>query len=55
MEKKEVEKKTGIKRFSVCVMNPPYASGLGNRFYNISDKIRKHIEEILPDYYNIRK
>ena len=22
--------------------------------YNISDKIRKHIEEILPDYYNIR-
>ena len=23
--------------------------------YNISDEIRKHIEEILPDYYNIRK
>lgn len=23
--------------------------------YNISDKIRKHIEELLPDYYNIRK
>ena len=23
--------------------------------YNISDKIRKHIEEILPDYYGIRK
>ena len=23
--------------------------------YNISDDIRKHIEEILPDYYNIRK
>lgn len=23
--------------------------------YNISDKIRKHIEEILPDYYSIRK
>ena len=22
--------------------------------YNISDEIRKHIEEILPDYYNIR-
>lgn len=23
--------------------------------YNISNEIRKHIEEILPDYYNIRK
>ena len=23
--------------------------------YNISDKIRKHIENLLPDYYNIRK
>ena len=23
--------------------------------YNISDEIRKHIEELLPDYYNIRK
>ena len=23
--------------------------------YNISDDIRKHIEEILPDYYGIRK
>ena len=23
--------------------------------YNISHKIRKHIEELLPDYYNIRK
>ena len=23
--------------------------------YHISDKIRKHIEELLPDYYNIRK
>ena len=23
--------------------------------YDISDEIRKHIEEILPDYYNIRK
>ena len=23
--------------------------------YNISDEIRKHIEEILPDYYHIRK
>ena len=23
--------------------------------YNISDEIRKHIEEILPDYYGIRK
>ena len=23
--------------------------------YNISNKIRKHIEKILPDYYNIRK
>ena len=23
--------------------------------YNISDEIRKHIEKILPDYYNIRK
>lgn len=23
--------------------------------YNINDEIRKHIEEILPDYYNIRK
>ena len=23
--------------------------------YNISDEIRKHIEEILPDYYDIRK
>ena len=23
--------------------------------FNISDEIRKHIEEILPDYYNIRK
>ena len=23
--------------------------------YNISDEIRKHIEEILPDYYSIRK
>ena len=23
--------------------------------YKISDEIRKHIEEILPDYYNIRK
>ena len=23
--------------------------------YKISDDIRKHIEEILPDYYNIRK
>ena len=23
--------------------------------YNISDEIRKHIENILPDYYNIRK
>ena len=22
--------------------------------YNISDDIRKHIEEILPDYYGIR-
>ena len=22
--------------------------------YNISNEIRKHIEEILPDYYNIR-
>jgi hypothetical protein len=22
--------------------------------YNISDEIRKHIEKILPDYYNIR-
>lgn len=25
------------------------------RKYNISNKIRKHIEEILPDYYGIRK
>lgn len=23
--------------------------------YNISDEIRKHIEKLLPDYYNIRK
>ena len=23
--------------------------------YNISDDIRKHIEELLPDFYNIRK
>lgn len=23
--------------------------------YNISDEIRKHIEDLLPDYYNIRK
>lgn len=23
--------------------------------YNISNEIRKHIEELLPDYYNIRK
>ena len=23
--------------------------------YNISNEIRKHIEEILPDYYGIRK
>ena len=23
--------------------------------YNINNEIRKHIEEILPDYYNIRK
>ena len=23
--------------------------------YNISDEIRKHIEELLPDYYSIRK
>ena len=22
--------------------------------YNVSNEIRKHIEEILPDYYNIR-
>ena len=24
MEKKEVEKKTGIKKFDICLMNPPY-------------------------------
>ena len=23
--------------------------------YHISNEIRKHIEELLPDYYNIRK
>ena len=23
--------------------------------YNISNEIRKHIEKLLPDYYNIRK
>ena len=23
--------------------------------YNISDEIRKHIENLLPDYYSIRK
>ena len=41
--KEELENKTGVKKFDICLMNPPYASGLGNRFLDkvidISNKV----------------
>ena len=62
--------KTNINQWSnKCLVAVPYFNFSDEHFnkspkeiddwlfkkYNISDKIRKHIEEILPDYYHIRK
>ena len=55
--KEELEKKTGvkcissidgIKRFSCCVMNPPYDSGLGNRFLDKVIDIANKVITVQP-------
>ena len=48
MKKKEVEKKTGIKRFSVCLMNPPYLQGLHLKFLEKVIEVSDNVVSIQP-------
>ena len=46
MEKKEVEKKTGIKKFDICLMNPPY--NLANKFLEKILQVSNKVVTIQP-------
>ena len=46
--KEELEKKTGIKKFDICLMNPPYDSGLGNRFLDKVIDIANKVITVQP-------
>lgn len=48
MEKKEVEKKTGIKKFDICLMNPPYDKTLHLKFLREVLKITDKVINISP-------
>ena len=43
-----LEKKAGIKRFDICMMNPPYYSGLGNRFLDKVIDITNKVITVQP-------
>lgn len=46
--KEELEKKTGVKHFDICLMNPPYDSGLGNRFLDKVIDIANKVITVQP-------
>ena len=48
MEKKEVEKKTGIKKFDICLMNPPYSGTLHLQFLEKVCEITNKVISIQP-------
>ena len=48
MEKKEVEKKTGIKKFDICLMNPPYSRKLHLKFLEKVIEISNKVITIQP-------